>query len=495
MIPLLVFGGLLGFAIFCVLVSAAVSSYRRNRAGRRLQNAKRKLLVHSINEDRCTGCDACITVCPTDVLELRSNKSHVARFSDCIQCEQCVTSCPTQALVMHYEGTKPPPIRLPQLDDYYQAAPGLYLIGEAAGKPLVKNSSNLGRAVVEHMFKTGLRPTSAGNGQVDVLIIGSGPGGLSAALSCIARGLSYTVIEKDELVASTIARWPKGKDCMAEPYDVKCVGLLPVWDCGKDELLASWRTILDKNRVHISTREAVEDVGRDTRGWFNVKTNRQVYSAQRVVLAIGTRGKPRKLGVAGEHVPKVTPLLTDAADHRGQRVLVVGGGDSAVEAAIALADTAQRVTLSYRGKQLNRCKAKNRQKLDEVVKAGRVVLRFGTVVSEIKSDVVVLKSSDGAYEQISNEHVFTCIGGDAPIKWLESIGVRFIDQPHMSHRGPTDKLVEKLIGPVAETTREGAGGGAPAAVMVDIGSIPPGTELEEQRTVIRFPVEKVRRTA
>jgi thioredoxin reductase len=212
------------------------------------------------------------------------------------------------------------------------------------------------------------------------------------------------------------------------------------------------------------------------------------------VLAIGTRGKPRKLGVPGEHLPKVTPLLTDAADHRGQRVLVVGGGDSAVEAAIALSETAQRVTLSYRGKQLNRCKAKNRQKLDEVVKAGRVVLRYGTNVVEIKSDVVVLKSSDGAYEQIANDHVFTCIGGDAPIKWLESIGVRFIDQPHMAFRGPTDKLVEKLIGPVAETTREGAGGGAMAAVMVDIGSIPPGTELEEQRTVIRFPVEKIRRT-
>src|SRR5262249_19450068 len=402
MIPLLVFAGLAGFAIFCVLVSAAASGVRRRVHDKRLRNAKRRLLIHSINDDRCTGCEACITVCPTDVLELRSNKSRVARFSDCIQCEQCVSACPTTALVMHYEGTKPPPIRLPQLDEFYQAVPGLYLIGEASGKPLVKNASNLGRAVVEHMIRGNLQRHASGNGQVDVLIVGSGPGGLSAALSCVQPGLTAPLIQKDELVAATIARWPKGKECMAEPYDVRCVGLLPVFDAGKDELLAAWRTILDKQRIHVSTRETVEDVQRDTRGWFNVKTNKTVYSAQRVIMAIGTRGKPRKLGVPGEHLTKVTALLTDAVEHRGQRVLVVGGGDSAVEAAIALSETAQRVTLSYRGKQLSRCKAKNRQTLDQAVKAGRVTLRFGTVVAEIKNDSVMLKAGD-KYESIANE--------------------------------------------------------------------------------------------
>src|SRR6185312_3894223 len=204
MVPLIVFSGLLGFAILCVLISAGVSGLKHRMQNKRLQNAKRKLLIHSINDDRCTGCEACITVCPTDVLELQGPKSRVARMGDCIQCEQCVSACPTTALVMHYEGTKAPPIRMPQLDDCYQAVPGLYLIGEAAGKPLVKNASNLGRAVVEHMLKAGLRPNAYGNGQVDVLIIGSGPGGLSAALSCVQHGLSYALIEKDELVAATI---------------------------------------------------------------------------------------------------------------------------------------------------------------------------------------------------------------------------------------------------------------------------------------------------
>jgi thioredoxin reductase/NAD-dependent dihydropyrimidine dehydrogenase PreA subunit len=387
---LIALGALIGLAFFCVLVSAGISALKR----RKKKEPPRRLLVHSINDDRCTGCDACVSVCPTDVLELIGNKSRVQRFDDCIQCEQCALVCPTTALVMHPVGTTPPAYRVPHLDDFYQAAPGLYLIGEAAGKPLVKNASNLGRVVVEHMLSTGLRSAPRRDGEVDVFIVGSGPGGLSAALSCV----------------------------------------------------------------------------------------------QRVVLSVGTRGKPRRLGVPGEHLPKVSPLLDDAATHRGQRVLVVGGGDSAVEAAVALAEASARVTLSYRGKALSRCKAKNRQALGDAVASGRIDLKFSSHVVEIKEHSVALRIGE-KQEEIGNDHVFVCIGGDAPVKWMESVGVRFVEQPHMFQRGPTDKLVENLIGQVAETTREGAGGGAGAAVMVE-----PSFD-DQQRTVLRFPGEKVRKIA
>jgi putative YpdA family bacillithiol system oxidoreductase len=506
---LIAIGGLVGFAILCVLFSAAWSGIKARLARRR--QTQKKLLIHSINDDRCTGCDACVSVCPTDVLDLVQNKSRVLRFNDCIQCEQCAMVCPTTALVMHYEGTKAPPYRMPDLDEYYQAVPGLYLIGEAAGKPLVKNASNLGRAVVEHMVrKEGLRARRADGRsniqEVDVLIVGSGPGGLSAALSCIDNGLSYALLEKDELVASTIARWPKGKDCMAEPYDVRSVGLLPVWDSKKDELLAVWRTVLDKKGVKVSTRESVEDVRRASDGRFEVRSTKKHYRAQRVVLGIGTRGKPRKLGIPGEHLPKVTALLNDPAEHRGQRVLVVGGGDSAVEAAIALADTAARVSLSYRGKALSRCKAKNRQRLDELTKQGRVELKFSSNVVEIKPELVRIKTGERV-EDLVNDHVFVCIGGDAPVKWLEGVGVKFRDKAHEFSRPPTDQLVESLCGRVAETTPDMVAGAANKNVMVEMDSGQrPITqpldsaelelaELDEQRTVIRFPIEKVRRTA
>ncbi len=493
---LIAIGGLVGFALLCVMFSAAWAGIRGKLKRSRI--AQRKLLIHSINDDRCTGCDACVTVCPTDVLELVSNKSRVIRFDDCIQCEQCALVCPTTALVMHYQGTKAPAYRMPNLDEYYQASPGLYLIGEAAGKPLVKNASNLGRAAVEHMVHGGLRSrpgeTDSRREDVDVLIVGSGPGGLSAALSCIDKRLSYVVIEKDELVASTIARWPKGKECMAEPYDVKTVGLLPVWDSKKDELIAAWRTLLDKQKVRVQTREMVEEVRRLPDQRFEIRTSRKLYRAQRVVLGIGTRGKPRKLGVPGEHLSKVSALLGDAADHRGQRVMVVGGGDSAVEAAVALSETAARVVLSYRGKALSRCKAKNRQALDEAVKNGRVELRFSSNIAEIKPNSVVLKTGEKSEEMV-NDHVFTCIGGDAPVKWLEAVGVRFSDKPHEYQRGPTDRLVEKLVGrKLPETSPERAAGALPSAVMVDLGS-ESIDELEAQNTVIRFPIEKARRTA
>jgi putative YpdA family bacillithiol system oxidoreductase len=408
----------------------------------------RPRLIHSINDDRCIGCDACVDICPTDVLELVNNKSRVQRVSDCVQCEQCAHACPTTALVMHYQGTAPPGFRVPLLDEHYQAAPGLYLLGEASGKPLVKNASNLGRAAIEHMVKNGLTPDNRVPSALDVLIVGSGPGGLSAALSCVAHGLTYAVIEKDELVCSTVARYPKGKRVMAEPYDVRCLGLLPIWDSGKEELLAAWKRLIDNHGIRVSTRETVDEVQRDG-DVFAIQTSRRQLRARRVLLAIGTRGQPRRLGVPGEDLPKVSSLLTDAELHRGQHVLVVGGGDSAVEAALALAETAAQVTLSYRGRSLSRCKSRNRKALDEAVARGGVRVCFGSQVQEIRPRSVVLEFGNGQLE-VANEHVFVCIGGEAPIRWLERVGVRFAEQPHSFQRGPTDQLVESLIGPCAE---------------------------------------------
>jgi thioredoxin reductase len=173
-----------------------------------------------------------------------------------------------------------------------------------------------------------------------------------------------------------------------------------------------------------------------------------------------------------------------------------------VEAAVALAETAARVVLSYRGKALSRCKAKNRQKLDEMVRAGRVELRFGSNVAEVKPESIQLKTGERV-EEIANDHLFVCIGGDAPVKWLESVGVKFRDKPHEFARPNTDKLLEQLCGALTETTPESAAGAAAKNVMVDIPEVrhqPDSAELEladmeEQRTVIRFPVEKVRRIA
>src|SRR5687768_8406858 len=231
------------------MVSAVANRRARSRQTKRPETTGPRILVHSINDDRCTGCDACVAVCPTNVLDLVDNKSRVLRFQDCIQCEACVWACPTTALVMHPDRSPPPNFKMADLDVNYQTkVPGQYLIGEVAGKPLVKNAANLGRAVVEHMLQSGLYPGALGGGEniVDVAIVGSGPGGLSAALTCIQKGLSYVVLDKEQMIASTIARYPKGKLVMAEPYDSENLSFLPVFDSSKEQLIPIWKELIDR---------------------------------------------------------------------------------------------------------------------------------------------------------------------------------------------------------------------------------------------------------
>src|SRR5687767_6896740 len=247
-----------------------LSARRRHHGVAPAQVVGPRILVHDINDDRCTGCDACVAVCPTNVLDLVDNKSRVLRFHDCIQCEACMWACPTEALVMFREGSEPPPLKVPELDDSYQTAvPGQYLIGEVAGKPLVKNAANLGRGVVEHMLKLGMQPGALrheGKNAVDVVIVGSGPAGLSAALTCIQRGLSYIVLEKEQLIASTISRYPKGKLVMAEPYDTMNLSLLPVFDSSKEQIIPIWRELIERVGLKINQGEAVESATRKSDG-------------------------------------------------------------------------------------------------------------------------------------------------------------------------------------------------------------------------------------
>jgi thioredoxin reductase (NADPH) len=416
-----------------------------------------RILVHDINDDRCTGCDACVAVCPTNVLDLVDNKSRVLRFHDCIQCEACMWACPTEALVMFPEGAEPPPLKVPELDDTYQTGvPGQYLIGEVAGKPLVKNAANLGRAVIEQMLRTGLAPAGRGPTTVDVAIIGSGPGGLSAALTCIQRGLSYVLLEKEQQIASTIARYPKGKLVMAEPYDTQNLSLLPVFDSSKEQLVAIWRELIERTGVRINLGEAVEAVQRAGDGWFDVRTTVAAYRAQRVVLATGTRGKPRTLQVPGENLPKVASLLDDPDEWRSRDVLVVGGGDSAVEAAVALADAGARVMISYRGKSFNRAAPKNRQTIEGYAAQQRLKAKYGSQVVAFEAEAVILQLDDGSQKRYPNHAAFVLIGADPPVTWLEKLGVRFVLRPHQYSLGKTDGFVRRLVPSAAPCPEDAA---------------------------------------
>lgn len=419
-----------------------------------------RILVHDINDDRCTGCDACVAVCPTNVLDLVGNKSRVLRFEDCIQCEACMFACPTEALVMFPEGEQPPPLKIPEVDEFFQTAvPGQYLIGEVAGKPLVKNAANLGRAVVEHMVHMGLRPGPAGrseSGIVDVAIVGSGPGGLSAALTCVKKGLSYIVLEKEQIVASTVVRYPKGKLVMAEPYDTQNVSLLPVFDSSKEDLIPIWEELVERVGVVVHKGESVESVQAAADGWFDVRSTVGAYRAQRVVLSIGTRGKPRTLQVQGENLPKVFNLLDDPDVWRGKNVLVVGGGDSACEAAIALADSGAVVTMSYRGKGFQRAAQKNKLAVERYVAEGRIVAELGSQVVQFDVESVTVMLGDHTQKRLPNDAAFVLIGADPPVQWLQKMGIHFVQRPHQYQMGKTDDIVMRLVPRATECPRDAA---------------------------------------
>ncbi|HEU4732692.1 MAG TPA: NAD(P)-binding domain-containing protein [Kofleriaceae bacterium] len=449
-----------GVAILVMAVFTMLSARKRHRANLAPATVVGpRVLIHDINDDRCTGCDACVAVCPTNVLDLVANKSRVLRFHDCIQCEACMFACPTTALVMFPEGGVPPSLKVPEMDENFQTAvPGQYLIGEVSGKPLVKSAANLGRAVVEHMLATGLVPGALGGGesQVDVAIVGSGPGGLSAALTCIQKGLSYVVLEKEQMIASTIARYPKGKLVMAEPYDTSNLSLLPVFDSAKEQLIPVWREVIERVGLTIKQGESVETVQRGGDGVFDVRTTVAAYRAQRVVLSIGTRGKPRTLQVPGENLPKIYNLLEDPDDWRGKAVLVIGGGDSACEAALALADAGAKVMISYRGKGFNRAAPKNKQAMESYASQGRVKAKLGSQVVQFDADSVTLALSDGSQKRYPNDGTFVLIGADPPIAWLEKMGVRFVDRPHQYQLGKTDDIVRRFLPGAVECPEDAA---------------------------------------
>jgi thioredoxin reductase/ferredoxin len=431
-----------------------------------------RILVHDINDDRCTGCDACVAVCPTNVLDLVSNKSRVLRFEDCIQCEACMTACPTEALVMFPEGTMPPPLKVPEIDENFQTAiMGQYLIGEVAGKPLVKNAANLGRVVVEHILTSGMRVGALGRGEttVDVVIVGSGPGGLSAALTCVQRGLSYVVLEKEQMIASTITRYPKGKLVMAEPYDTMNLSLLPVFDSSKESLIPIWTELIERIGVVIRQGESVEQVTRQQDGTFETRTTVNTYRSQRVILSIGTRGKPRTLQVPGENLPKIFSLLEDPDVWAGRAALVVGGGDSACEAALALADSGAKVTISYRGKGFNRAAPKNKQAIERYAAEGRIKAKLGSQVIVFDETSVTLALADGSQKKYANDATFVLIGADPPVQWLEKMGVRFVERPHQYQTGKSDDIVRRFVANPIECPEDAAR----AAAQVLGGSVGP----------------------
>ena len=414
-----------------------------------------KRLVHSINDSKCVGCGLCVQACPASVLELVDHKSRVVNFDSCIQCKKCETACAFDALRMHDADKPPPMIAMPSIDAFHETpVAGMFLIGQASGTPQVKNATNLGRAVIQRMVQRGLQPNSARalGCDVDVVIVGSGPAGLSAALTCLELGVSYVVLEKERASAWTIRNYyHKGKEVMAEPHDIALEASLPHWDTTREELLGAWEALVAGYRVDIRYQHDVLDVNKDGDRFVVTIGDPKGQpigrlSSSRVVIAIGTLGNPRKLGCPGDELEKVKSSLVDPDEWTGRTVLVVGGSDSAVEVVLALSrpERRNRVTFSTRGAKLEGIKPKNRKLIEDALAANWFEFRYATQVAEVTpSAVTLVHRDDNRREQLPNDVVFALIGGTSPQKWLQHIGIPYVDKPHSWSPPRTDLIAQK----------------------------------------------------
>jgi len=316
------------------------------------------------------------------------------------------------------------------MDEWQETSvPGIFAAGEITGMALVKNAVAHARKVVDRIAEQAPRARAQGKGEAyDIAIVGAGPAGLTAAALARERGLSAVLLEQEPDLGGTVLHYPRRKLVLLQALEIPFLGSLKEGEYAKEDLLETFQDLASRARLNVRFGVKVTGVTR-TNGHFAVRTPGFEFPARFVILALGRRGTPRKLGVPGEELPKVMYQLVDAASYEGQRVLVVGGGDSAVEAALGLArQRGNVVTLSYRREKLVRIKKKNDERLAPLLRAGAIRALFGSQVKEIGPDAVTL-AVGGETVHLPNDYVFVFAGGEPPYAFLRAAGVSFGGQP------------------------------------------------------------------
>jgi thioredoxin reductase/NAD-dependent dihydropyrimidine dehydrogenase PreA subunit len=367
----------------------------------------------------CIGCRSCVTACPEgDVLGLIDGKARLINPTHCIGHGACKDACPMGAIALVF-GTERRGVDIPFVSKTFETnVPGIFIAGELGGMGLIRNAIEQGRQAMEAIAKRG---RAADGGGYDVVIVGAGPAGFSASLAAMERGLRFLTLEQESL-GGTVAHYPRRKIVMTAPVELPVVGKTRIRETTKEALLEFWQEIARQTGIAVNYNERVESVTREQEG-FLVQTPRATYRTRNVLLAIGRRGTPRKLDVPGEELPKVVYRLTEPEQYRDKDVLVVGGGDSALEAAASLADEAgTRVTLSYRGDALGRAREQNRARVRAAEATGRLRLLLGSRVVGITPTAVALEQA-GQTETLPNDAVIVCAGGVLPTAFLAAIGV------------------------------------------------------------------------
>ena len=265
--------------------------------------------------------------------------------------------------------------------------------------------------------------TEPAPGAYDLLIVGAGPAGISAALRACENKLNYLVVEQDGELGGTVSKYPRQKLVMTSPVHFPTYGKFKKTELSKEDLIAFWAKVMERADFKVRTGEKVEDIQRSDDGIFTVITGNDRHRTRAVILALGKTGSPRKLGVKGEDLPKVMYRLIEADHYINKNILVVGGGDSAVEAAMGLGQqSGNKVTLSYRKDSFSRIKERNRQRIQESAREGTVKVVFNSAPVEFTKDAVLLEVN-GEVQELPNDFVWIFAGGEPPTAFLKKIGV------------------------------------------------------------------------
>jgi len=377
--------------------------------------------IHPVVDfNRCIKSGACIEACPEkDVLGIRNGKAYPINASHCIGHGACVRACPVEAISL-YIGTAKRGVDLPDVNQNFETnVSGLFVAGELGGMGLIKNAVTQGREAVENIAKSIKKNTDA---TYDLIVVGAGPAGISATLTAKKMGLKCLTLEQDTL-GGTVYTFPRSKIVMTSPMDLPLYGKVKLYETSKKELLDLWNAVLSKNKISIKENSRVEAITPRKDSFLVETIQGETFTAEKIVLAIGRRGTPTKLLIPGEMSEKVAYRLLEPEIIVGKNICVVGGGDSAIESALLLAEQ-NKVTLSYRKDSFSRIKQKNRESIKEAIDKGLIDMKFNSQLISIESGIVSYKYIDKEeIYQIENDLVYIFAGGELPTAFLKKMGI------------------------------------------------------------------------
>lgn len=380
-----------------------------------------------IVRDLCIGCGGCVTVCPEgDVLALVGGKAAIVNGYKCIGHGLCAEECPVGAIEM-VMARPSSGADLPILSEELETSvTNLFIAGELGGLALIKNAVNQGRdcmdAIAQRLANEQVHPVESG--LYDVIIVGAGPAGISASLRAAELRLNALTLER-ESVGGTVSKYPRQKLVMTSPVEFPLHGKFSKIALSKEDLLKFWEKVMQRTDLNIHTLEGVDAIRKEGDGFFSVQTARQRYRSRAVVLAMGRAGTPRKLGVKGEDLPHVLYRLIEADHYTDKNILIVGGGDSAVEAAMGLAhQSGNKVALSYRKAEFSRLKDRNSKRIEDHIRAGKVEVIFNSMPVEFRKGSVLIDCG-GEIRELANDFVWIFAGGIPPSDFLKAVGIAF----------------------------------------------------------------------